>query len=336
MKNLQNLSKDLRALTAASAPSVVTVESGDARSSGLVLDANRVVTAIGPFRERRREDGITVTLADGTEHAATVLGLDRSLDLAVLALDKPVAVPERKIAGPETLAPGDMVLVLGRPARGGSTDVEATLGMVSAVRGPWQSAAGREVPVWIEVDASLPGGYSGGALVTDSGQLVGMNAGDVPRLGGTTLPWSVLADTADYVSRHGDVQRGYLGLMTQPVELGSDADTAAQERGLVVVAVENESPSAGKLRVGDILLSVDGSKTGDWRDLLSALAGIRPGMEVRLRILRGGSVTEVMVTLGTPPRWRSDADAGPGHGHGHGRGHGQRRRPGAQGRWRRW
>lgn len=332
MKHLQEMSKALQEIIGKAEPSVVAVQSGEARSSGLILDENRVVTAIVPFRERRREDGITVILSDGSERTATVLGLDRSLDLAILALDRPVTVPAREVALPSDLKPGSMVLALGRYGAGDGAAVEATLGMVSAVRGPWQSAAGREVPAWIEVDASLPRGFSGGALVSDSGALLGLNAADIPRFGGTTIPWSVLADTADYVSRHGDVQRGYLGVMTQPVELGSDAETAGQARGLVVVAVENESPSEGKLRVGDILLSVDGNRTSDWRDLLSALAGIRPGSDVQLRILRGGSIVQLSVTLGIPPRWRSDADAGPGHGT---KDHGARRR-GGHGRWRRW
>lgn len=253
-------------------------------SEGVVVTANHIV---------ERDEDITVTSSDGTERAAIVAGRDPGSDIAVLRVDGLGGAASQADAA----RVGMLVLALGRAGRG---DIEASLGIVSAI-GPSRRSRRRRARLeeTIRPDVTMYPGFSGGPLIDVHGALLGMNTSAF-RGGATTLPNATLAPIVEQLLAHRRLKRGYLGLTSQPVALPEAlAGQAGQESGLLVVAVESESPAASAgLMVGDILLGIDGDSIRDTDDLRSALDSERAGTPASLRIARGGDIQEVSATIG--------------------------------------
>jgi S1-C subfamily serine protease len=268
---------------------ILRVRAGRRVGSGIAFSADgQIITVTGAVG---RNATASVTLPDGTEVEATVRGLDPALDLALLQVDAPLT-PLARLDG-SGLRVGDLGLVLGRPGRG----VRATLGMVSArSEEPWMTPLGGRVSRFIEVDASLPPGFSGGALLDATGALVGMNSRGLVR-GGTTLPSDTLEAAVALLAEHGTQVRGWLGVRFEAVQLtGEDEAAAGTNAGLLVRKAAEDSPAtAGGVRIGDVLLSLDGKPLGSWRELAKALAGAA-GRPQPLRVLRGGEALGLTVT----------------------------------------
>ena len=264
--------------------------SGIALAADLVLTADHVV-------DPAREDAIRIGLPDGSEVSASVVGRDAATDLAVLRLASGSLTPASAASGePRT---GSLALVVARP---GSAP-RASLGLVTGVGGPARTRRGGVLERFIQVDAVLYPGFSGGPLVDASGHVLGMITSGLGFGGpGVAIPWSVATQVAETIGRHGKVPRGYLGVGSQPVSLSQAAKdlTGGQERGLLVVQVAEGGPAAtaGFLQ-GDILVRLDGSAVGNADDLQAMLGPNRVGSTVTAGVVRGGELRDLSVTVGT-------------------------------------
>lgn len=231
----------------------------------------------------RIDDGIEVGLPDGRTVSARVAGRDPSTDIAVLRVDASL-IPPRFSDRP--LKPGHLVLALGRPGR----SARATLGIISAAGGEWRADSGARIERYLECDASLPPGFSGGPLIDSDGAVIGINTSRLTR-GGATIPIETLRRVVPSLLEHGHVPRPFLGVGLYPVRVDE------QRAGLMILSVQSGSPAAAaNLLLGDVLLAVDGQPLrhpGELHDKLAA------GREIAFRVWRAGEEREVGVIAGS-------------------------------------
>jgi S1-C subfamily serine protease len=237
-----------------------------------------------------REDDITITLPDGATVRATIAGRDPGSDLAVLRLPSGAASAAPARAGQPKV--GSLVLALGRPH-----EIGASVGIVSAIGGPWRSRSGSTIAGLIRPDLTMYPGFSGGPLVDIHGAVLGINTSGL-RGGALTIPLDAATTVVEQLLAHGRLKRGYLGLTSQPVRLPHASNTN-QQTGLLVVGIEPASPSerAG-LFIGDILLALGEEPLRDTDDLRAALRTDRSGQPTDVQILRGGVPQTLLVTIG--------------------------------------
>jgi serine protease DegS/serine protease DegQ len=244
---------------------------------------------------------ILVGLHDGRITTATVVGTDAETDLAVLRIEGS-GFPAARFADPERpLAVGDVVLAIGNPFRIGQT---VTHGIVSAT--------GRDQPTlsryedFIQTDAAINTGNSGGALVNAAGELVGINTAQFgPGLGiNFAIPATAAKRVLDEILERGYVRRGWLGL-----DYATRADAAAgwdpSARGVNVLRVAPGGPAeAAGLRSGDVLLALDATPIADEDDLRNREAALPVGGRARLGGIRNGIPFEIEITVAERPRER--------------------------------
>ncbi len=277
--------------------------------SGVVVDAARgyVLTNNHVIEGA---DEISVTLADGRTLAATKVGADAATDVAVIrvAAEALTAVP---LARSRDLRVGDFVVAVGNPFGLGQT---VTSGIVSALGRAGLSGVG--VQNFIQTDAAINMGNSGGALVNLRGELIGINTLIFSPSGGNVgIGFAIPSDLASNVMQQliagGQVRRGSLGVDTQDVD---DALAAAigvkSGRGAVVTRINHDSPAeqAG-VRVGDAIVSINGSKVSGTRDLANQEALLPVGSKIALGIVRKGQPLVAATVLNADPRERVDGDA---------------------------
>jgi serine protease DegQ len=276
------------------AASVVKVNGRRRRSgSGVVFAQNKVLTASHVLE---REEDLSVETADGRTLTARFAGRDHSTDLAVLdveGLDVEPATPAESDA-----RVGQISLAVGSRSRGEGP--RATLGVVSAVGGPVRTRRGPRLERYIQTDATPYPGFSGGPLIDVWGNVLGILVSGWGRGAAFAIPADLAWRTAGSLSERGSVKRGYLGILSQPVRLPDGQSLGLTQRGgLLVVGVEDGSPAGrGGLIVGDILATLDGQPVEDTDDLLVLLAGDRVGSSVPVKLVRGGELAEVEITVG--------------------------------------
>ena len=262
--------------------------SGIAYAAGLVLTADHVV---------EREEDIHVTLFDGSQLGATIAGRDPGTDLALLKLERDVAVVAQPSKNPARI--GQFALVLGRPSTEG---LEASLGIVSAINGPIRTPRGGMLEGYFRTDATSYPGFSGGPTVAADGSILGLNTSGFSRSASITIPVEYAWRTAEDLAAHGHIRRGYLGIRSQPVEIPTAQQSIlqrSQTSGLLIVGIESESPAAkGGLLVGDILVGVDGAAVSDHDELFAQLTGDRVGKTTQVETIRGGVKSVSNVTIG--------------------------------------
>jgi len=190
---------------------------------------------------------------------------------------------------------GHLVLALGRP---GGAGLQATIGIISA---RLESQTDGQPGYVLHTDAVLYPGFSGGALVNMAGQVVGMTNLMFGRGRGVALGMPIVDQVAKTLLAHGRIQHGYLGVRTQLVGLPQNLRAAlgiAQERGLLIVQVESDTPAekAGLL-LGDTLLGINDRQVEDVDELRGVLRALHAGDVVALRILRGGALHDLQATL---------------------------------------
>ncbi len=260
--------------------------SGIAYTADLILTANHVV---------ERDEGITVTLSDGTEIPATVAGRDHGTDLALLRLERPLASLAETAADAKV---GQLVLALGRPSEAG---IEASLGVVSAVGGPVHTRHGA-IDRYIRTDTTPFPGFSGGPLVDAEGRVVGLNTSGFGHGVALTIPADLAWKVAEQLAKHGSVRRGYLGVRSQGVEIPGAAQKALkreQGTGLILIGIEKDSPAeAAGLMVGDIIVAVDGKPVRDHDELFACLSGDVVDKSTPVEVLRGGQPQTFDVKIG--------------------------------------
>jgi len=291
MSDLEQVSESMAAAVARGGASVARVD-GRCSSSSAVVFGNEgwLVTAAHALEGR---EALEVAFGDGRTLPAKVLGRDRGTDLAVLKVEA-TDLPAPEWSDTAGVRVGHLVLTLGRPGK----SARATLGMVSAVGDGYRTMAGGSIDRYIDVDGSLPRGFSGGALADARGYLLGMNTAGLGR-GGGTIPTETLRRMVPELATNGKVGRGYLGVEVVPGRVSESlVEAAGQRRGLLVAALEPGGPAeAGGLLVGDLLLALDGQPVERPGDLVGALDG-RVRASVTVRVVRAGELKELLLTTG--------------------------------------
>jgi serine protease Do/serine protease DegQ len=253
----------------------------------------------------READEIKVQLGDGTEYEATLIGWDAKTDVAVLKIEVEEPLPAVSLADSDRLRVGDVVFAIGNPLDVGLT---ATQGIVSAMG---RHQGGRilgpdSYEDFIQTDAAINLGNSGGALIDAWGRLVGINTAIVSGSGGSigigfAIPVNLVINVASNLIESGEVPRGMLGLF--PSDLTRDmADAFGLDsiRGALVNQVQDDSPaSRAGIRHGDIILLVNETEIDSAAKLRLAVSQILPGTEVDVTLIRRGERLVVPVTLGS-------------------------------------
>ena len=266
--------------------------------SGFIIDAEGIV--VTNFHVIENAEEITVTLSDETSFTAKVLGQDQKTDIAVLKIDPgDTALTAVPFGDSDSLRVGDWVLAIGNPFGLGGT---VTAGIVSARgrdigNGPYDD--------FIQTDASINRGNSGGPLFNTDGEVIGINTAIFSQSGGSVgIGFAISSNLAKRVTKQlvefGTTRRGWLGVFIQ--EVTSDiAETLGLEGsgGALVSSVNENSPAdiAG-LEPGDVILSFDSKKIERMRDLPRIVAETDIGTTVVVEIFRGGLLSTVEVTLG--------------------------------------
>ncbi|HYC26796.1 MAG TPA: trypsin-like peptidase domain-containing protein [Nitrososphaerales archaeon] len=290
---LRSFSDAVASLAEEVSPSVVSVNAGRRSGTGIVWSADgKVVTAnhvVGGM------GGATVTLQDGREVEAKVVGRDPYTDIALLKVEAEGLTPIRQ-GNTEQLRVGEFVLAL---ANAFGKKASATSGIVTSQRRSMRGWWGMTIENAIVTDAKLNPGYSGGPLVDASGNLLGMNVAFFAGRG-VAVSVDTLKETLGKLSKDGRVKKGYLGVVVEPVELPEElaaSESVGQEVGLMVREVEGGSPakSAG-VAIGDVILRLGDSRAVDEYELHRALSGEVVGKSLELAVLRGEKLTKLSIT----------------------------------------
>jgi S1-C subfamily serine protease len=294
--SLTTLSDALADVAETAGPAVVRVSGGRRPSSGVVWSADGVI--LTTEHAVRRDDDIVVTLSDGRELAATLVGRDPGTDLALLRVQAG-GLPVPGWRETDGLKVGQVVLALGRPGR----TVRARLGILSAVGQEWRVPGGGRIDRYVEPDIEPAFGFSGGPLLDAEGRAIGLNTAGLRRGLVLTIPTATLRRVAGDLLAHGRVRRGYLGIAAQTVPVPAALEQAVNQRaGLLVHAVEQGSPAerAGML-IGDLVFSIGGRPVHRADELMGLLTEDRIGATESVRFVRAGRVQEVQVTIGDRP-----------------------------------
>jgi S1-C subfamily serine protease len=289
---LTDLSNELADAAAAAARSVVQVHGRRRPASGVVYANGVVLTTMQAIG---REDGLRIRAEGGDALDAELAGWDPATGLALLKAPA-LAAPAVAVAT-QPARVGHLVLAI---ARSWSNVVTASAGIVSIIGGPLPTGRRRAIREVIRTTAPMHDGFAGGALLDTSGALLGITTAATIRGSGVVIPSAIAWETAKDLLQHGRRKRGYIGIAGQPARLG-DAQRGGEERehALLVVGVAGDGPAAkAGVLVGDIILALDGHVIQGPDDLLDLLAGDRVGKTATLRILRGGTPTDVTVTIG--------------------------------------
>lgn len=298
LNNLQDYSDQLAAIVEQVARSTARV---DARhrvaGSGIVWSTDGVIVTADHVVER--EEDIHVQL-DGTSYDAELVGRDPSTDLAVLRINTKSGVAAQ-VADGKSLKQGNLVFAVGRPW---GEEAIVSSGIVSAVgRFRFGNGWGEQFREGlIHADLTLYPGFSGGPLADASGRVVGVNTSAIGRGMSLSVPVETVSRVAAELLKEGRIRRGYLGVGVQKIPLSDALKTKLglkQDTGLMVLTVEPASAAErGGFLPGDILVGADGSTLARVRELHRWLSMERSGKEVKAKVIRGGEVKELNVTVG--------------------------------------
>jgi len=289
---LTQLSNQFADAVAAAAPSVVQVHGRRRPASGLVYGEGVVVTTM---RAVGHEDGLRVRTQAGDLLDASLAGWDPATSLAVLRVPGLTAAPLSPSSTPPRV--GHLALAV---ARSWSNAVTASAGVVAVIGGPLPTGRRRAIDQVIRTTAPMHDGFSGGAFLDTEGALLGLTTAAAIRGLGVVIPAGIVWKTVAHVLEHGGSAKGYLGIVGHPVQL-RDAQAAASGRDAALL-VANLAPGgpaeAAGVLIGDLLVALDGTPVTSPEELLDLLTGARVGHSATLHLVRGGSTTEVTVTIG--------------------------------------
>ncbi|WP_426126731.1 DegQ family serine endoprotease [Pararhizobium sp. PWRC1-1] len=272
-------------------------ERGMALGSGFVVSSDGIIVTNNHVIDNAI--GIKVTLDDGTELPAKLLGADPKSDLAVLKITAGKPLATIAWGDSDALKLGDQILAIGNPFGIGTT---VTAGIVSARgrdlhSGPYDD--------FIQIDAPINHGNSGGPLVDHSGNVVGINTAIYSPNGGSVgVGFATPSDQAQKIvaklEKSGSIDHGYLGVQIQPVTADvADAVGLAKAEGALVAAVNAGTPAAhAGLKTGDIIMTVGSEAVKSPRDLSRLVADLSPGAKEAMTVWRGGKTVDLSVTVG--------------------------------------
>ncbi len=277
----------------------------EARGSGFLIDANG--TIVTNNHVVRGAKTVSITLDDGTVLSARVVGTDKASDLAVLKVKANHPLPFINLGDSNAAQPGAWVVAVGNPFGLGGT---VTAGIVSA--------RGRDIgegsyDSFIQIDAPINQGNSGGPLFTQDGKVVGVNSAIIsPNGGGSVgigfaIPSNTVKSVVAQLERSGHVTRGYIGVQAQAVNaamasaLGLPAGST-DDCGALIASIEPDSPAShAQLTAGDVITAVNGQHVGSPRELAINVSQVTPGTPAHLDVVRQGHQQTIDVTVGTLP-----------------------------------
>lgn len=257
-------------------------------ADGYIVTNNHVVASADEIKVKLRDDG--------KDYPAKIIGRDKETDLALLKIEAGKDLPFLEFANSEKSEVGEWVLAIGNPFGLGHT---VTKGIISAKgriigAGPFDN--------FIQTDASINPGNSGGPLIDMQGQVVGINTAIIASGQGIgfAIPSNMAKNVITQLKTDHKVSRGWLGVTIQD----ADAKTAKalgldKKTGALVNSVNPGDPAdKGGMKVGDVILKIDGQDIDDTHDLLRTVAALPPGKEVTVEVWRKGDSRKLSITLG--------------------------------------
>ncbi|WP_128891789.1 Do family serine endopeptidase [Erythrobacter sp. HKB08] len=267
-------------------------------ADGYVVTNNHVVSPNG----RGTVEEITVTLADGREYEAELVGADAASDLAVLKISRREAFPFVKFGDSTQARTGDWVVAIGNPFGLGGT---VTSGIVSSVL---RNTGGGAYDRYIQTDASINRGNSGGPLFDMQGNVIGINNAIFSPTGasvgiGFAIPAEVAAPIVEQLKVGEAIERGYLGVSIEPVsdDLADSLGLPKNRGELVQIVVPDEAADDAGIEPGDIVTSVNGQTVTRDQTLSFLVANIKPGTRIPIELIRNGQSRTVNVVVGKRP-----------------------------------
>ena len=273
----------------------------EATGSGVIISADGYIVTNNHVVEGA--DQLTVTLNDNREFSARIIGTDKSTDLALIKIDGK-NLPTLPIGDSDKLKVGEWVLAVGNPFNLNST---VTAGIVSAKA---RTLGGNPIESFIQTDAAINQGNSGGALENTQGELVGINAMLYSQTGsysgyGFAIPTTIMNKVVADIKQYGSVQRAVMGIKGGDVrvyldmekEKGKEHDLGTND-GIYVDSVEDGGAgSAVGLKSGDVIVAADGRKLTKMAELQELLSGKKPGDKITITYLRNKKKTTATATL---------------------------------------
>ena len=245
-------------------------------------------------------DEITVTMDNGDKYPAKLVGSDPRTDVALVKVTTDKTFPHVEFSGKDPRV-GDWVLAVGNPFGLGGT---VTAGIISAHNrdigsGPYD---------FLQIDAAVNRGNSGGPSFDLDGKVIGMNTAIFSPSGGNVgiafaVPAALVKEVVDQLKTHGTVDRGWLGVVIQNVSDDiADSIGLAEAKGAMITKVTEDGPAAkSDIKAGDVIVAVNGDAVNDSRDLARKIAELEPDSDVKLSLVRYGDKREVSMKLGSFP-----------------------------------
>ncbi|MBF9151310.1 Do family serine endopeptidase [Novosphingobium jiangmenense] len=268
-------------------------------ADGYVVTNNHVITADG----QGEVESITVTTPDGTEYPAKLIGKDAASDLAVLKISRPTAFPFVKFGDSRKARVGDWVIAIGNPFGLGGT---VTQGIISAVYR--NTGSGSAYDRYLQTDASINRGNSGGPMFDMAGNVIGINNAIFSPTGGSVgigfaIPAEIAAPIVDKLRAGQAIERGYLGVRIQPLSEDLAASLGLpKNRGEFIQAVEpNQAAAKAGMQAGDVVVKVDGKDVTPDQTLSFIVANTTPGKRIPIELIRNGQRLTVQTVVGKRP-----------------------------------
>ena len=263
-------------------------------SDGYIVTNNHVVDGA---------DELTITLSDNREFSARIIGTDKATDLALIKINA-TNLPAIKVISSDDIKVGEWVLAIGHPLNLRAT---VTAGIVSAKA---RSLGANGVEAFIQTDAAINQGNSGGALVNAQGELIGINAMLTSPNGsnigyGFAIPTTIMNKVVADLKQYGNVQRGLIGIQGQDVQnyvdaqkdQNKDVDLGTNKGIYVAKVVEDGAAADADMQEGDVITAIDGKQITKMAELQEYLAGKRPGDKVKVTYLRKKKSHTAEITL---------------------------------------
>ena len=261
-------------------------------SSGIIVTNNHVVG---------HADRIIVSLSNGTELQAKVIGTDELTDIAVIKVDGAPSLPAVTWGDSRTVEVGDWILAAGNP-----------FGLGSSVSAGIVSARGRDIGAgpfddFLQIDAPINPGNSGGPTFNLDGQVVAVNTAIVSPTGGSVgigfaIPSEIAQRIVAELLSKGRIDRGWLGVAVQDVPKPTPGDGHTRSPGVAIASVDKAGPAARSgLQAGDIVTAVNDASVDSAHELIKVVSAATPGSPLRLTVRRHGQAMSVPVTVGRRP-----------------------------------
>ena len=321
----ETLSQDLSNIVTQTSRVVVSIKGQHSVSTGIHWKKGLIITSCEALQSDTR---FKVKLSGGQTFETELLGSDPTTDIAILLLPETVEYPTAVLGDAQTLALGQLVVTVGysagqgrgrgrrhsrrgRRGRGQQRENDenrlsairqfSSLGMISELGDTWRSQSGGQIDQYIAVDINIGRGSAGCPLVSHSGQIIGFNTFG-PQRRVLTIPAATVNKVVEQLQQRGKITRGYLGLGMQAIPLPDNVrqqHTLDNEIGIMVVSVEPESAAdQAEMSIGDVMISFDDQNLESLKQVQTHLGPQSVGQSLSVKLLRGGQLQTVTLTVG--------------------------------------